>query len=263
MLNVSLLINIHASLRHLAELLAFRPFPSMEYINFSQGETQESYLAPSPGHQPYISIFQTQTQETQFPQGHMPSPAAPPQENRLPAGPNARDRLDPALGETAKELSPGDPGLEGRQIHINYVFYSQSVLPEVPKSGCRSSAAPKKEWDRYVPVGDKIYTWNTSLSFHNWEEVQTHAIKIITVGRANFAKFVDSELKANWVKWQLIIAGSRTYGAKKNMFASSEDDFKDFIRAVYDTLSSKVIIKMVTEDPSLKAKEIAQVCVAW
>ena len=154
---------------------------------------------------------------------------------------------------------PADSSLATRQIHIDYVFYSRSVSPDVPKSGRRTSAAPKKEWDRYVPVGDKLYTWNTSLSSHTWEEVQMHAIKIITVGRANFAKLVDSKLKANRVKWQLIIAGSWTYGAKKNVYATSEDDYKVFVRAVYDTLSSKVIIKLFTEDPSVKAKEMAQV----
>ena len=55
--NVSALIYLHATLRHVAELVMCPVFPSMQFGQFTQGETQESYLAPSPGAQPYVVVF--------------------------------------------------------------------------------------------------------------------------------------------------------------------------------------------------------------
>ena len=71
---------------------------------------------------------------------------------------------------------------------------------------------------------------------------------------------METEIKNHNVKWQVIIAGSRTYGAKKNVFVECKKDFKDFVKAVYDTLSSKVIIKICMVHPSKKEKQLEQVC---
>ena len=149
-----------------------------------------------------------------------------------------------------------------RQIYLDYILFAQSMVGELAKSTRRTSGTIQKEYQKYTPVGDNVPVWNTDLASYTWDSFQVAAINELASVRSrfHFKNLIETEMVLNTIKWQLIISGSRTYGAKKNVYGTSNEDFLEFVEAVQDNVNSKVMIKVCMEDPQLKAKQMEQVC---
>jgi hypothetical protein len=124
-----------------------------------------SAATPAPGGQsPFSGIAQTPT-----PGGHTPfSGIQPPFPSSAPASAGVNSQLFNGYTQ---------PGVE-RQVHIDYLLYSQSAIADLIKSSRPSSSIAKKdkkEWEKYSPVGD-LRVLLVDLSVYNLEKFKLEDI---------------------------------------------------------------------------------------
>jgi hypothetical protein len=150
-----------------------------------------------------------------------------------------------------------------RTVHLDYLLYSRSVMANLIKSSRPSSSLAKKdllkkEWEKYTPVGT-LRVWEADLSRYNLETFKLKVVATLGKDRTHFQKLLESLLSRGDVKWQVIISNSQRYGPKKYAFLATDQDFYEFVEAVYEALNSKVTIKLSMDNPQGKAKQIKHV----
>jgi hypothetical protein len=120
----------------------------------------------------------------------------------------------------------------------------------------------KKEWEKYSPVGD-LGVLLVDLSVYDLEKFKLEVIANLCNDRYHFCKFIELLISRRDIKWQAIIANSRRYGPKKFVFLNCDQDFNEFVEAVYEAINSKATIKLVMDDPQGKAKQLEHVSVVF
>jgi hypothetical protein len=181
-----------------------------------------------------------------------------------PEGPALLSLTPGSTVSTAEETSQPahvytQPGVK-RLIHLNHVLYSCSVIANLIKAQPSSSTSKKdkKEWEKYSPCGN-LRVWLVDLSSYMLDLFQANVIKNLGRDCTHFCKLLDSIFSCGDVKWQAIIANSQRYGPKKNDFLTCNQDFYKFVKAIYKALNSKVLIKLVMDNPQGKAKQLEHV----
>ncbi|PLW17179.1 hypothetical protein PCASD_18135 [Puccinia coronata f. sp. avenae] len=270
----------------------------MEYINNAtfdeNSESQDSWLAPSPGATKFIPFLDSQPQgsplqESQviarsaadllgaFPLIIQTRNVASPNQNAPPqpfvtgnaADPKQQAPPYPLQLEMASLAAAGipdsqqsriytQPGVK-RTIHLDYVLYSRLVIDNLIRTTWPSSSLSKKEakkeWEKYSPSGD-LRVWEEDLSMYNFEKFKTNVVDNLGKGQALFCKLLDTLIPSGDIKWQAIISNSRIYGPKKLAFLNFNQDFYEFVKAAYKAPNSKVTIKLVMDNPQGKAKQL-------
>jgi hypothetical protein len=117
----------------------------------------------------------------------------------------------------------------------------------------------KKEWEKYTPVGD-LQVWEVELSLYNLEKFKLKVVANLGKGQTHFHKLLKCLLSRRDVKWQAIKSNSQRYGSKKFAFlATSDQDYYEFVEAIYKALNSKVTIKLTMDNTQGKAKQLEHV----
>ncbi|PLW55968.1 hypothetical protein PCANC_02977 [Puccinia coronata f. sp. avenae] len=224
--------NNASEVNELIEPLAPLPF---DVPNTS--ETQESWLAssiPNLNHRPAFKLFFEPTP------GGLPSQGAPSQTQSkeleqaqsLLNAPSAKEPLHP--------------------IHIDYMVYN-CVAP-TPLSGKKKGTA--KGWEKVTPAEDIV--WKTSITDWTWAQVKAQVIDLIHIPQKHLAAHITAQDSLGTLRWFCIILNHRTYGTKSNYSVTSNADFAPFAKAVTQSPTGKVIIKITMDNPNLRAKAKAQ-----
>jgi hypothetical protein len=98
--------------------------------------------------------------------------------------------------------------------------------------------------------------WVVDLSTYDFEKFKIEVVVNLGKDQTHFRKLLDSLITRGKFKWQGIISNSRIYGPKKFAFLKSNQDFFEFVEAVYEALNSKVTIKLVMDNPLQKEKQL-------
>ncbi|PLW40512.1 hypothetical protein PCASD_08857 [Puccinia coronata f. sp. avenae] len=220
---------------------------------------------PTPGHTPFCGFPASAAIAATPPPGHTPFCGFPASAAMVatatPEGPAPlSSTLDSTVSTAEATSQPAhvytQPGVM-RSIHLDYVLYSQSVIANLIKArpSASTSKKDKKEWEKYSPCGS-LRVWLVDLSTYKLETFQANVVENLGKDWAHFRKLLDSLVSCGDIKWQAIIANSRQYGPKKFAFLTSNQDFYEFVKAIYEALNSKVTIKLVMDDPQGKAKQM-------
>ncbi|PLW29133.1 hypothetical protein PCASD_15996 [Puccinia coronata f. sp. avenae] len=266
---------------------------TMEYLNDAtfdgNGESQESWLSPSPGATKYIPFLDSQTQGSPVQGSQVLTRSAAalsgafplivptrnvsnPNQNAPPRPFVTRNAADPkeqapprplqlemaGIPDSQQSRTYTQPGVI-RAVHLDYVLYSRLVIGKLMRTTRPSSSISKKEakkeWEKYSPSGN-LRVWEVDLPTYDFEELKNDVVEFLGKDRALFRKLLDTLIRGGDIKWQAITANSRVYGPKKFAYLTSNQDVYEFVKAVYKALNSKVTIKLVMDNPLGKAKQL-------
>jgi hypothetical protein len=143
-----------------------------------------------------------------------------------------------------------------KAIHIDYVVFNRAVANPAPSRSRLSLAA--KDWDKLTPTSDIV--WKTPIIMWTWSEFQAEVINTLTKDRDHIGDHIITLEKANLLKWKCILVQHRVYGVKSDRTVTSDTEFHPFLEAIRMSPTSKIVIKLVMEDPVVQAKKLEAVC---
>ncbi|PLW19672.1 hypothetical protein PCANC_08940 [Puccinia coronata f. sp. avenae] len=233
----------------------FGSIPPLPFANAPNG-SQESWLGPSQTQQQ--GLFRLFYEPTQQPtNGHAGIPSA-----------NATGMVDgnhthwvgnhTSNGNTSGEPVPGHPvPLEviyetPKAIHINYTVFKHAVSTPAP-SKSQSKNGPI-EWDKLTPPLEIV--WKTPIFKWAWADFQLEVIQNLDKARNHIGEHIRVLEKDNLLKWKCALVQHQTYGVKANYIPTSNAKFHAFLEAIRLSPTSKILIRLVMEDPVIQAKKL-------
>ncbi|KAA1067089.1 hypothetical protein PGT21_016085 [Puccinia graminis f. sp. tritici] len=223
----------------LDDLLGQLPFSNIE------GASQKSYLGePRRESVPFETQLTTNTAPTQTNDGSLRAVKI------YHENPTTESQLAAAGGGS---LTPGNL----RAIAIDYLVFNRTATNQIthaiPSASKGSPAASSKEWEKIIPTFDTV--WKAALEVWSWPNVQQCIITLVRDRRPLVADHLVNLQEKGLLKWQCILSNHSTYGANKNHFVHSDEDFTPFVAAVIKKPAAKVTIKLLMDDPARSAKK--------
>ncbi|PLW37259.1 hypothetical protein PCASD_09418 [Puccinia coronata f. sp. avenae] len=139
-----------------------------------------------------------------------------------------------------------------KAIHIDYVVFNWAVATPAPSRSQSTLAA--KDWDKLTPTSDIV--WKTPIIKWSWCQFQAEVINTLTKDWYHIGNHIITLDKANLLKWKCILVQHCVYGVNSDCTVTSNTKFHPFLEVIRMSPTSKIVIKLVMEDPVVQAKKI-------